>query len=42
MIRESWAVQTECAECGKERHLTGGLCQPCRVSMGYASSKEDS
>lgn len=42
MIRESWAVQTECAECGKERRLTGGLCLPCWESMGYAPSKEDS
>lgn len=29
MIRESWAVQTECAECGKDTYLTGGLCRGC-------------
>jgi hypothetical protein len=42
MIRESWAVQTECAECGKERRLTGGLCLPCSESMGYSSNEEGS
>lgn len=40
MIRESWAQQTACAECGKETHLTGGLCHACAVAMGYAE-KED-
>ena len=41
MIRESWAVQTECAECGKDTYLTGGLCRGCSESMGYTTSEED-
>ena len=35
MIRESWAVQTNCAECDTVSQLSGGLCHGCRVSMGY-------
>ena len=35
MIRESWAIQTNCAECDTDKQLTGGLCHACRVSMGY-------
>jgi len=35
MIRESWAIQTNCAECDTVSQLKGGLCHGCRVSMGY-------
>jgi predicted amidophosphoribosyltransferase len=33
MTRESWAVQTECAECGTETHLTSGVCRDCRAAL---------
>lgn len=39
-MRESWAGQPECAECGKERHLTGGLCTACAQSLGYATPED--
>ena len=35
MTWESWSVQAECADCGRERYLTGGLCLDCSMSMGY-------
>ena len=41
MIRESWAVQTNCAECDTDTQLTSGLCHSCAVSMGYATVEED-
>lgn len=30
MIRESWAIQTNCSECDTETQLTGGICHDCR------------
>ena len=30
MIRESWAIQTNCSECDTVSQLTGGLCHGCR------------
>ena len=37
----SWAVQTDCAECGKDTYLMGGLCRICSESMGYTTPEED-
>lgn len=41
MTWESWARQTECAECGSETHLTGGLCRTCAEAMGYLPKEDD-
>jgi hypothetical protein len=41
MIREPWAIQTNCAECDKEAYLKGGLCHGCAVSMGYEIEEEE-
>ncbi len=41
MIREPWAIQTNCAECDTEAQLTSGLCHGCRVSMGYENEEEE-
>ena len=41
MIRESWAIQTNCAECDADKQLTGGLCHDCRVSMGYEKKESE-
>ena len=41
MIRESWAIQRNCAECDTEDILSGGLCHECRASMGYESEENE-
>ena len=41
MIREAWWVQTDCAECGKEDYLRGGLCYECGVGLGYIEAEEE-
>lgn len=40
MMRVSWAIQTNCAECDADEQLSSGLCHACRVSMGYEIEEE--